>query len=95
MEQTIASWSMVKVHGLMAAYSGLELELVRLWARELAEPHVEARAPTALLLRGEKRKVVQDGAYKRGDQDAVRRIQRKLDALAPEKADAGPRHPWA
>ena len=37
----------------------------------------------------------QQHAYKRGDQDAVRRIQRKLDALAPEKADAGPKHPWA
>mmetsp|Transcript_20439 Transcript_20439/g.53239 ORF Transcript_20439/g.53239 Transcript_20439/m.53239 type:complete len:386 (-) Transcript_20439:30-1187(-) len=36
----------------------------------------------------------QQHAYKRGDQDAVRRIQRKLDALAPEKADAGPKHPW-
>ena len=48
------------------------------------------RAEFAASLRAE-----QQHAYKRGDQDAVRRIQRKLDALAPEKADAGPKHPWA
>ena len=38
MEQMIALWSMVKVHGLMVAGLSLELELVRSWARELAEP---------------------------------------------------------
>ena len=37
MKQMIASWSMVKVHGLMVAGSGFELELTRYWARETNE----------------------------------------------------------
>jgi hypothetical protein len=37
----------------------------------------------------------QQHAYKRGDTDAVRRIQKKLDLLKPEAAESGPAHPWA
>ena len=37
----------------------------------------------------------QQHAYKRGNTDAVRRIQKKLDLLKPEAAESGPAHPWA
>ena len=38
MEQMIASWSMVMVHALMAAGSGLVPQIKKMWARELALP---------------------------------------------------------
>ena len=54
-----------------------------------------SRLERRLLFGAAKKKGRAGRRLKRGDQDAVRRIQRKLDALAPEKADAGPKHPWA
>ena len=38
MEQMIASWSMVMVHGLMVAGPGLEPNIARWWARETDDP---------------------------------------------------------
>ena len=38
MEQMVASWSMVMLHGLMVAGPGIKSKLARLWARETDEP---------------------------------------------------------
>ena len=58
MEQMIASWSMVMVHGLMVAGLALVPKLARCWARETVDPRRASgtfREYTEVILRLERR----------------------------------------